>query len=66
MRYSDRNQIFKSQIDKKLSGVCAGLANYFDLPAWGVRAGVIVSLFMFPMVTGVAYITAAILLPTRR
>jgi len=57
--------LHKDQVNKKLSGVCAGLAKYYELPRFGVRLAVVVSLFAFPVVTGVAYIVAALLMPNR-
>lgn len=64
--YSIQNNLTKDVVHKKLSGVCAGIAKFYQLPRLGVRIAAVVSLFMFPVVTGVAYIVAAILLPTRK
>ncbi|WP_286234651.1 PspC domain-containing protein [Thalassotalea sediminis] len=60
-----RPQLSKDCLNRKISGVCAGIANHYELPSWGVRIAAIVSLFTFPVVTAVAYITAAVLLPNR-
>ncbi len=64
--YSIQNNLTKDVVHKKLSGVCAGIAKFYQLPRLGVRIAAVFSLFMFPVVTGVAYIVAAILLPTRK
>ncbi len=56
----------KDVIHKKVSGVCGGIAKHYELPRLGVRIAAVVALFTFPVVTGVAYIVAAILLPTRK
>lgn len=64
--YSIQNNLTKDVVHKKLSGVCAGIAKFYQLPRLGVRIAALASLFMFPVVTGVAYIVAAILLPTRK
>ncbi len=50
---------------KKLSGVCGGIAKHYNLPRIGVRAGAIVALLMFPVATGVAYLVATLLMPSR-
>ncbi len=55
----------KDTVHKKVSGVCAGIARYYQVPRLAVRIAAVVSLFMFPAVTGVAYIVAALLLPSR-
>ncbi|MEW6999679.1 PspC domain-containing protein [Colwelliaceae bacterium BS250] len=55
----------KDLINKKLSGVCAGIARHFDVPRILVRAAVVVAGFMMPMVTIVAYVVAALIMPNR-
>ena len=64
--YTIEKTLTKDVIHKKISGVCGGIAKHYGLPRLGVRIAAIVSLFTFPVVTGVAYIVAAILLPTRK
>lgn len=64
--YSVQKTLTKDVVNKKVSGVCGGIARYYDLPRFGVRVAGIVSLFTFPVVTGVAYLVAAMLLPTRK
>ncbi|HCM75039.1 MAG TPA: hypothetical protein DIS90_01560 [Cytophagales bacterium] len=50
--------------DKKLFGVCSGLANYFDVDPTLVRALFIIALLMAG--TGVlAYIVLAIIMPDK-
>lgn len=58
--------IYKDMVHKKVSGVCAGLARHFGVPATVVRVGAIVLGFMAPMMTLVAYGVAAVLMPNRR
>ncbi|WP_371186809.1 PspC domain-containing protein [Thalassotalea maritima] len=66
MRYSsDHNTLRKDMANKTVSGVCAGVARYFDLPTIGVRAAVVVLGFMMPMTTIVAYFVAALVMPSR-
>ena len=56
----------KDTVHKKLSGVCAGLAKYYNLPRIGVRIAAIGALILLPVATGVAYIVASILLPENK
>lgn len=61
-----RRQLLKDNVHKKLTGVCAGIAKHYDLPRVVVRIAAIGALIMLPVVTGVAYIVASVLLPTSR
>lgn len=63
--YSINKTLYKDNIHKKLSGVCGGLAKYYGLPRFGVRLAAVISLFVFPVVVGVAYVVAALLMPNR-
>ncbi len=58
----ENKKLYKSNIDKKLDGVCAGIANYFGIDPTLIRIGwVFMTLFWF---TGViAYIVCAIVIP---
>lgn len=56
----------KDSVHKKISGVCAGIAEYYDLPRIVIRIGTIGALITFPIVTGVAYVVASILLPENK
>ena len=58
-------KLFKDVLNKKLTGVCAGIAKYYGLSTWVTRLIAIVALLMMPMVTLVAYGVASILLPNR-
>lgn len=64
--YSVKKTLTKDVVHKKLSGVCAGIAKYYDLPRIAVRIAAIGALLLFPLASGVAYVVAAILLPTTR
>lgn len=57
--------LYRSARNKKITGVCAGLASYWNLPAWGVRAAAVVALICMPTVVAVAYLVASLLLPSR-
>ena len=61
----EQPKYFKDVLNKKLTGVCAGIAKYYDLPTWVTRFVAIMALLIMPTVTLVAYIVASILLPSR-
>jgi phage shock protein C len=63
--YSVKKTLKKDGIHKKLSGVCAGIAKHYEFPRLAVRLAAIGALIIFPLATGVAYVVAAILLPTK-
>ena len=57
-------KLYKSSTDKKLAGVCGGIAEYFNIDATLVRLGWVV----FSLLGGsglLAYIIAAIIMPER-
>ena len=55
----------KDSINKKITGVCAGIAKHYDYPRLAVRIAAVAALIMLPMATGVAYVVASLLLPSR-
>ena len=58
-----KKKLFKSQTDKKLCGVCGGVAAYFDIDSTLVR----LAWAAFTILGGsgiLAYIIAAIVMPT--
>jgi phage shock protein PspC (stress-responsive transcriptional regulator) len=59
-----RRRLYREPEDKKLAGVCAGLADYFGLDPRLVRLGVIV-LSLTNGIGIIAYILAAIVIPER-
>lgn len=61
----NQSTIFKDRINKKLTGVCAGLANHFNCPSWVTRVATIIAFLMMPGITLIAYIVASLLLPSR-
>ena len=57
-----KKKLYKSARDKKLCGVCAGIANYFSIDATLVRLGLIA--FCILGGSGVlAYIICALVMP---
>jgi len=63
--YSVNKTLAKDVLNKKLSGVCAGIAKHYQAPRLAVRAGAIVALITFPVATGVAYVVASLLMANR-
>ena len=62
---NDKNAWFVNKAKRKISGVCAGFATYYDQPIWVIRALVVVMALYFPVAVLVAYIAAALILPER-
>ncbi|SHI04284.1 MULTISPECIES: PspC domain-containing protein [Clostridium] len=57
-------KLYLSETDKKLSGVCGGIAEYFDIDSTLIRLGWV--LFVCLAGTGIlAYIICAIIIPNR-
>ena len=57
-----KKRLYKSATDKKLCGVCAGIAEYFDLDPTVIRLAWVI----FTLLGGsglIAYIIAAIVMP---
>ena len=64
--YKVEKKLEKDSLHKKLSGVCGGIAKYYDLPRVAVRIAAIGALIILPVATGVAYVVASVLLPASR
>ena len=59
-----KKKLYKSSEDKKLCGVCAGIAEYFELDSTVIRLAWVV----FTLLGGsgiIAYIIAAIVMPNK-
>ena len=59
-----KKRLYKSTTDKKLCGVCAGIAQYFDLDPTLIRLAWVI----FTLLGGsgiIAYIIAAIVMPVQ-
>ena len=57
-----KKRLYKSSTDKKVCGVCGGIANYFDVDPTVIR----LSWVIFTLAGGrglIAYIIAAIIMP---
>lgn len=66
-RSPNRNRLYKNKADGKVTGVCAGLADYLGIDAWLVRLAVILSaIFVVPTIPViVGYIILAVVLKPR-
>lgn len=59
-----QKKLYKSNSDKKLAGVCAGIAEYFDIDPTIIRLGwVFATLFVGAGI--IAYIIAALIIPNK-
>lgn len=58
----NEKRFFRDAAQAKVSGVCAGIAKYFDVNPWLVRGAAIVSFVIFPFATALAYVLAILLL----
>ena len=59
-------KLFLSSTDKKLVGVCGGIAEYFDIDSTIVRlAWVLLTIFSMGIGGVIAYIIAALIIPSR-
>lgn len=61
----DTNRIYRSSINKKVMGVCAGIARHYGVEAWMVRLATVLAFLALPVPIAMAYIVAVVLLPTR-
>lgn len=55
-------RFFRDAEHAKVSGVCAGIAKYFDVNAWIVRGLSIAGFIFLPFAVGLAYVLAILLL----
>lgn len=58
-------QLFLSSTDKKICGVCGGIAEYFEIDSTLVRLAWVLLTFMPPFPGIIAYILACIIIPKR-
>lgn len=60
-----KKRLYKSTSDKKLCGVCGGVAEYFEIDSTIVRLGLVI----FTLLGGsgiIAYIVAALVMPAQK
>lgn len=58
--------ICKDQLNRKLTGVCAGIGRHFNLPVWGVRTAAVLFTLFAPLAGVFGYFLASVLMPTKR
>ncbi|MGH9512270.1 MAG: PspC domain-containing protein [Terriglobales bacterium] len=58
-----RRRLMRSRTDRKVAGVCAGFAEYFDLDVSLVRVVWLIAALLPPGVSLIAYVIAWIVLP---
>lgn len=61
-----RQTLSKDLTNKKLTGVCSGIAKHYGYSSLIVRIVTVIAFLTLPVVTGVAYLTASLLLPSNR
>jgi len=64
-KYQNTNSFYKDKLNKKISGVCAGLAHSNNFPVWSVRLATLFLFFMFPVAVLIGYFVGALVLPER-
>ncbi|GAB3037350.1 PspC domain-containing protein [Bowmanella dokdonensis] len=63
--YYPSKRVSKDRSRGKIAGVCAGLAQHWNMQPWIVRILALVLFFHLPLATLVAYLVAALVLPSR-
>ncbi len=58
-------KLYLSDTDKKITGVCGGIAEYFEMDSTLVRLGWVLLTFLPPFPGIIAYIIASIIIPKR-
>jgi phage shock protein C len=56
-------RLYRSTSDRMISGVCGGLADYFDVDPTLVRLGAVVLLFVTGGSLGIGYLIAMFVVP---
>ena len=59
-----KKKLYRSRTDKKIAGVCGGLAEYFDIDATIIRL-ILVALVLMAGTGVLAYIVAALIIPAK-
>lgn len=64
-RSPNPHRLYRNRRDGVISGVCAGVADYFNVDVVLVRAGTVIAAVVFSVFTILGYILLAIVVPTR-
>lgn len=62
----DNKRFYRNTAKGKISGVCAGFADYFSIDPWVVRGIAVLGMFWAPITLAVAYLLSIVLLPAKR
>lgn len=61
----DTDRWYCARAYRKIAGVCAGFAGYYQQPRWLIRLLALILLVTFPVAAILAYLVAAVVLPNR-
>lgn len=61
----DTGRWYCARAYRKIAGVCAGFAGYYQQPRWLIRLLALILLVTFPVAAILAYLVAAVVLPNR-
>ncbi|ATC93530.1 PspC domain-containing protein [Pseudoalteromonas tunicata] len=64
-RFENTQSFYKDRLNKKISGVCAGIANGHNFPVWATRLATLLLFFVFPVPVLIGYFVAAMILPAK-
>ncbi|MEM6819244.1 MAG: envelope stress response membrane protein PspC [Pseudomonadota bacterium] len=64
-RYEERRRFYRTKDNKRLAGVCGGIAEYFGFDPTMVRLLTIIALFLTGPIVIVLYIGMVLLVPSR-
>ncbi|WP_338411621.1 PspC domain-containing protein [Pseudoalteromonas nigrifaciens] len=56
--FNSKRDWYKDPLNKKISGVCSGLAQRLDLPVWSTRLVTILLFLSFPFAIALGYLIA--------
>jgi phage shock protein C len=59
------HRLYRAREDRKIMGLCAGIASYFGISALPLRIAAVAAAFLFPFPVIPAYFIAALILPKR-
>ena len=58
-------KLYKSSTDKKIAGVCGGIAEYFDIDPTLVRVGWVIATFVTFSTAFWVYLACAVIMPRK-
>ncbi|MBT8144938.1 MAG: PspC domain-containing protein [Gammaproteobacteria bacterium] len=61
-RFDPEQPLYRNRETGVIMGVCAGLADYFDVEVWIVRVIAVICLYFFTLFTGAIYIGLGLVL----